>query len=441
MKDKGTNRRRKAVLTVKTTTEENAERTPQPHGHRHMGSENRKFYETLSATACGERRRTMKKARFCMHLVTVLSIIVSLFLSGCATTKGDWEKTSQINTVEAYREFLHKHPQSEFSLQGETRIEQIEWEKTKLQDTVQAYKEFGIKYPKCQFMRQAKERIIELEWDRAKKARTVEGYKKFLNNYPTSKFSLQAKETLEKIEWLEAKKLGTVESYHRFLHNYPSSEFSPQAKETLERLEWNKIKKRGDIEEYQRFLNRYPDSKFASEAKKEVKKITEVNKIEQMVSQIAANGPGTRFLIRGIQPIGDMKGPVKIDGSDPSTYWVSGVDIILIANPFDEYGRSNINFQSTTVRLCPFGDGAVYQFIGEVNLSEFLQPDDVCLGRIGGKPKLEVINKLKRYTFLGEGTAIANRLTFAVVKNLGFVYVSGKGKVIAPGGKLIKLGY
>ena len=63
----------------------------------------------------------MVKARFWMSLVTVLGVVASLFVSGCDTIKGDWQKASQFNTVEAYQEFLRKYPESEFTDEAKIR--------------------------------------------------------------------------------------------------------------------------------------------------------------------------------------------------------------------------------------------------------------------------------------------------------------------------------
>jgi hypothetical protein len=48
--------------------------------------------------------------------------------------------------------------------------------------------------------------------------------------------------------------------------------------------------------------------------------------------------------------------------------------------------------------------------------------------------------RMHGYTFVGEGD-ILNRLTFVVIKDVGYVYLRGKGKVISPEGVTTKLGY
>ena len=56
------------------------------------------------------------------NVKTFLILLFALLLTGCATTKGDWEKANRLNTAEAYEEFLRKHPESEFTEEAKKRI-------------------------------------------------------------------------------------------------------------------------------------------------------------------------------------------------------------------------------------------------------------------------------------------------------------------------------
>ena len=192
-------------------------------------------------------------------IVIVSAIGILLLLSGCATTKGDWQKASRLNTIEAYIEFLSKHPQSEFTSQARVKIERLEWNQAERQDTIEAYQRFLAKYPKSELTFQAKERILELEWENAKKLSTIESYQKFLDNYPGSKFSSQAKETVEKLEWDVAKKESTVEAYEEFLRKYPSGKFTSQVQSNLQVL--REIKHADTLNKLEALIKRYQRQK------------------------------------------------------------------------------------------------------------------------------------------------------------------------------------
>ena len=61
-------------------------------------------------------------------VIAMISLLVGqlLFLVGCATPKKDWEKAQRLNTIEAYEEFLQKHPDSEFAYKAKRKIEEID---------------------------------------------------------------------------------------------------------------------------------------------------------------------------------------------------------------------------------------------------------------------------------------------------------------------------
>jgi len=64
--------------------------------------------------------------------IRTIFLIVSIFLLGCDSTKNDWEKAQQNNTVESYTEFLFKHPNSEFSENARKQMGKIELELKKM---------------------------------------------------------------------------------------------------------------------------------------------------------------------------------------------------------------------------------------------------------------------------------------------------------------------
>lgn len=68
-----------------------------------------------------------------------------------------------------------------------------------------------------------------------------------------------------------------------------------------------------------------------------------------------------------------------------------------------------------------YGDDNINRFDGEVKLYEYYPFFD-------------------GYTFIGEGDKF-HRLTFAIIKGVGYVYLRGKGSIISKNGEVIRLGY
>src|SRR3990167_4930371 len=70
---------------------------------------------------------------------------------------------------------------------------------------------------------------------------------------------------------------------------------------------------------------------------------------------------------------------------------------------------------------------------GGLNLSPAIPFGDSSIHRFKGKVKF------CSYTFIGDGDK-ANRFTFCFIKDIGYVYLRGKGKVIPDNGKEVELG-
>lgn len=96
-------------------------------------------------------------------MIAIMFFITMLFLFyGCDKSKSDWERTEQLNTIEAYEEFLSMHPQSKFADNARQKVEKLVWDKTLKENTIEAYQKFISKYPQSTFAENARQKIEEL---------------------------------------------------------------------------------------------------------------------------------------------------------------------------------------------------------------------------------------------------------------------------------------
>jgi hypothetical protein len=86
---------------------------------------------------------------------------------------------------------------------------------------------------------------------------------------------------------------------------------------------------------------------------------------------------------------------------------------VLFSPEFPGDKDSSPTHGGSTVPRLPLADGSVHRIRGKVTMGE--------------------------YTFLSEGDQL-NRLTFGIVKDIGYVYVRGRGAVTLPNGEKIELG-
>ena len=109
---------------------------------------------------------------------------------------GDWKKATQHDSAKAYKKFLKKHPQNEFTNVAKNRIEELEkseWQQTRDVDTVEGYKAFLKKRPENEFVALAEDRIKDFM--NSKNCRE----KKELYNFIKKEISKKTKEEFERL--------------------------------------------------------------------------------------------------------------------------------------------------------------------------------------------------------------------------------------------------
>lgn len=128
-------------------------------------------------------------------------------------------------------------------------------------------------------------------------------------------------------------------------------------------------------------------------------------KLEQAILQEIRNkGVGDRFFIKEIMPQGGLPGSM--------TLVQTGKGSLSVQMEFPGDAMPIVNNQ-------PFAFG------------------NFCLHRFKGRVELDMEGNI--YTFISEDHKL-NRLTFAMVPRIGYVYLRGKGRVILKDGKEVKLG-
>jgi len=131
---------------------------------------------------------------------------------------------------------------------------------------------------------------------------------------------------------------------------------------------------------------------------------------ELILRVISTAGVGVLFSIPGFSPRGGDTGSLTIRGihesGDPP--WELAMEFPNDRIPFS----LGVGQSGTSI---PLAHGSVHRFDGAVRLIE-------------------------GYRFIGEGER-PYRLTFGIVKDQGYIYLRGKGRVITPSGEEVRLGY
>ncbi len=93
----------------------------------------------------------------------LLSAVALLVLAGCSREQQDWRSAEGADTMEAYGQFIERHPESELATQARTRIgqlgEQRDWQRAGSADTADAYRQFLTQHPNGKWSQEARIRI------------------------------------------------------------------------------------------------------------------------------------------------------------------------------------------------------------------------------------------------------------------------------------------
>jgi cell division protein FtsN len=96
---------------------------------------------------------------------TIMAVCCSVLIGigGCSRQQSDWQKTREVNSTDAYEQFLKKYPSGEFTAQAQARLKEMyeerDWQKARDADTPEAYQAFLKQYPEGKWTEEARIRV------------------------------------------------------------------------------------------------------------------------------------------------------------------------------------------------------------------------------------------------------------------------------------------
>ncbi len=86
-----------------------------------------------------------------------------LLLAACSREQQDWRAAEAADSVEAYEQFVQRHPDSELANQARERVTQLgeerDWQQASSADTAEAYRQFITQHPSGKWTQEARIRI------------------------------------------------------------------------------------------------------------------------------------------------------------------------------------------------------------------------------------------------------------------------------------------
>ena len=220
----------------------------------------------------------VKLIRNCRY--SFFAAILLVFVS-CDTSEQDFEKTKQLNSVEAYSSFIAKHPKSILSeeardsvvrIYGRMRLKEIPashqdseiqrrlqcliehqvdslYEMAEQENSIQSWQQFAYAVP-SDYLRDAYDRRAQLvneAYSKAEHANTVAAWKEYKETVPYTDVR-DADERIRELEeiaawsteskaWHTASTRGTITAFRKYLELYPKGSHARQAEKKLIDLE------------------------------------------------------------------------------------------------------------------------------------------------------------------------------------------------------------
>lgn len=199
----------------------------------------------------------MKRVIFLLAIAMTIIVIIS-----CVGIDTKWKRTTQINTIKAYEYFQKENPDSVYSEEADTKIEEIYFRKALENDTIEAYEKFISQYPNSKNTDKAKYRIENIKFKKAVRENDKDIYNDFLKKYPNSEHKDIILEKMERNAFKHAVRKNDINSYNTFLEKYPNSEHKDIILEKMERNTFKHAISENDMENYKEFLSKYPNSEY-----------------------------------------------------------------------------------------------------------------------------------------------------------------------------------
>ncbi|NPC70440.1 HEAT repeat domain-containing protein [Corallococcus exiguus] len=123
------------------------------------------------------------------------ALALVLLATGCSHMSFD--KASELDTVQAYQDFLRENPEDPEALTAQGRIEGLEFDEAKRLHSVIAYKRFLETYPDAPQQQRVKSLLEGLRFNAAKEADTEAGWRQFLAEHPDGTHRDEARTRLQ----------------------------------------------------------------------------------------------------------------------------------------------------------------------------------------------------------------------------------------------------
>jgi len=140
------------------------------------------------------------------------------------------EEAKQVNTEEAYNNFLHTYTRAVPSLQRQAKekLSHIAFEQAAERNTIGSYELFIQNNPNSNDVKEATNRRNALAFEQAKSMNTLTAYRTFMEQYPDAEQINEAQQNIYALAQRDAERIGTDEAIDEYIKKYADSPFAQQ---------------------------------------------------------------------------------------------------------------------------------------------------------------------------------------------------------------------
>lgn len=210
----------------------------------------------------------------------------------------DWLATKQVNSIQAYKNFISEYPKEKQVFQAKQKLDSLLvnqenqwWQKSLNIGTTEGYNNFIESFPESKYVMDAKNKIKEIEEDKkyyplwlpVEKKNNYYTYGEFISKYPDNKYAEMAKAKMQEIEtinWKKTKNKNSLSSIRKYIDDFPFSSWNKDANQKISEIEkqsWDELKSSNSISEVKTFLQRFPETRFYQEATEKIETIKDKN--------------------------------------------------------------------------------------------------------------------------------------------------------------------
>jgi hypothetical protein len=234
-----------------------------------------------------------------------------------------WNDVLSANSVEKYKEFIRRYPDSsrvrEALVRMQEREEEIAWNLAVIGGQRDDYESFLVRYPDGRFFQKAHDQIDAIanaeedrDWRMAKRAGTANALEEFLGKYPRTKRYEEALEVIAQLRapkadaktanrdednaWKDAQSRDSIPAYRGYLLANPGAPNARQAQQRLATLlemqEWEDVRSTKSAAGLRKFAAIYPSGPHAESAIELAKSLEEASSESKSKMQLAMGTKG-----------------------------------------------------------------------------------------------------------------------------------------------------